>query len=214
VSAPDRSLAPSSRAFPFEEPRPEPDPTVEPAGWSLATFAGRLGEISGTQACSPLTFAFRLVLAAQRAGEPVAWIGGPDSVFFPPDVACAGVDLAALPVVRARDVPSALRAADLLLRSGGFGLVVLDLGTNGSLSFPGQTRLLGLARKHRAAVVCLTEKDGRRPSLGSLVSLRIEAARTAREGDRYRCEARALKDKRRRPGWSHVEVCRGPDGLC
>jgi recombination protein RecA len=185
-----------------------------PAGWQLETFLGRLGEISGTQARSPLTFAFRLVLEAQQTGEPVAWIGGPDSTFFPPDVADAGVDLAALPVVRALDPMLALRAADRLLRSGGFGLVVLDLGASRALPLHAQTRLMGLAKKHRAAVVCLTEKDGRRPSLGSLVSLRIEATRKEREGDRYRCEARALKDKRRRPGWSHVEVCRGPDGLC
>ena len=28
------------------------------------------------------------------------------------------------------------------------------------------------------------------------------------------CTARVLKDKRGGPGWRHVEVCRGPDGLC
>jgi recombination protein RecA len=214
VSAPGRCPASASPAGPVEGSRAALVRPVEPTGWRLATFVGRLGEISGTQASSPLTFAFRLVLEAQHVGEPVVWIGGPDSVFFPPDVASLGVDLAALPVVRARDLPCAMRAADRLLRSGGFGLAVLDLGANGSLPFAAQTRLSGLARKHHAAVVCLTEKDGRRPSLGSLVSWRVETARIAREGDRYRCEARALKDKRRRPGWSHVEVCRGPDGLC
>ena len=30
----------------------------------------------------------------------------------------------------------------------------------------------------------------------------------------FTCTARVLKDKRGGPGWQHVEVCRGPDGLC
>jgi len=30
----------------------------------------------------------------------------------------------------------------------------------------------------------------------------------------FACTARVLKDKRGGPGWRHVEVCRGPDGLC
>ena len=74
--------------------------------------------------------------------------------------------------------------------------------------------IVDLAQKHGAALLCITEKDGRRPSLGSLVSLRAEAVRTERAGDRFRCEVHVLKDKRRGPGWKHAEVCRGPDGLC
>ncbi len=71
-----------------------------------------------------------------------------------------------------------------------------------------------LAKKHAAALLCITEKDSRRPSLGPLVSLRAEAVRTERTGDRFRCEVRVLKDKLRGPGWTHSEVCHGPDGLC
>ena len=90
-----------------------------------------------------------------------------------------------------------------------------------------QMRLLGLAREHESAVLFLTRKGGGDASLGSLVSLRAEARQepAARpeavgEGARcigvgaFTCTARALKDKRGGPGWSHVEVCRGPDGLC
>ncbi len=182
--------------------------------WRLQTFMGRFGEISGAHACSPLTLAFRLVLEAQRSKEPVAWVGLRESSFFPPDVAAAGIDLETLVVVRVPEMQSVARAADFLVRSGAFGLVLLDLGPGAFMSIPFQTRLLGLARKHHTALVCLTEKEGRRPSLGSLVSLRVEARRTERLGDRYRCEALVLKDKRGRPGWKHREVCRGPDGLC
>ncbi len=181
--------------------------------WRLNTVTGRLVELSSSSAGAPLTLAFRLVLDAQRRGEPAAWIGRRECPFFPPDAAEAGVDLAALPVVWAPDPIEAAGAADLLVRSGAFGLVVLDLGGRATLPLHAVSRLAGLARQHASAVVCLTEKDGSRPSLGGLVSLRAQAARTVREAGLFRCEAVAIKDKRGRSGWRHVEVCRGPDGL-
>lgn len=187
---------------------------VQRAGWGLEAFRGRLVEISGSGACASLSLVFRLVLEAQRNAEPVAWISRRDSVFYPPDVAEAGIDLAALPVVWAPQIRLAARAADHLLRSGGFGMVVLDVGANDRLPIAFQSRLSGLAKKHGATLLCITEKEGHRPSLGSLVSLRAEVVRAERSEDRFRCEVHALKDKRRGPGWRHVEVLRGPDGLC
>jgi recombination protein RecA len=190
-------------------------PAPESAGtWRLSTFAGRFGECSGSHAGAVLTLVFRLVREAQRLGEPVAWITRRGSTFFPPDAAEAGIDLAALPVVRVSETLLAARAADHLVRSGGFGLVVLDLGAEARVPVPVQARLAGLAQKHAAALLCLTEKESRCPSLGSLVSLRAELRRAERVGRRFGCLARALKDKRRGPGWTHTEVCRGPDGLC
>jgi recombination protein RecA len=156
---------------------------------------------------------FRLIHEAQRRGEPVAWVGRWESTFFPPDVAEAGIDLAALPVIRTPETVAAAGAADLLVRSGAFGLLVLDIGPGTGLPLPAQTRLVGLAKQHDTALICITEKDADRPSLGSLISLRAHTARTRPERDRFRCEARVLKDKRRGPGWKHTEVCHGPDGL-
>ncbi|MCI0650824.1 MAG: DNA recombination/repair protein RecA [Planctomycetes bacterium] len=104
-------------------------------------------------------------------------------------------------------------AAERLLRSGAFGLVVLDLGGDADLALSIQSRLAGLAQRHHAALVCLTEKSEGASSLGSLVSLRAQAVRQWLSRDRFRCELRVLKDKRRGPTWSHVEVCRGPFGL-
>jgi recombination protein RecA len=184
-----------------------------PMEWRLSAFSGRFGELSGDRSGAPLTLVFRLVREAQKQAEPVAWVGRWESTFFPPDVADAGVDLAALPVVRAPDALAAARAADLLLRSGAFGLLVLDVGPGASLPLPAQTRLVGLAKQYETALVCLTEKANDRPSLGSLVSLRAHAARTRQERDRFHCEVRVIKDKRRGPGWKHAEVCHGPDGL-
>jgi recombination protein RecA len=184
-----------------------------PAGWGLSTFAGRFVEVSADQAGAALTLAFRLVLEAQKEGDPVAWITGRVSTFFPPDAAETGVDLSALAVIWAPEAIAAARAAEHLLRSGSFGLVILDLGAKAHLPLHAQSRLAGQARQHAAVLLCLTEKERNRPSLGSLVSVRVHAARRARAGDRFRCEAQVLKDKRRGPGWGRVEVCRGPDGL-
>ena len=180
--------------------------------WSLATASGRLVELSGDASAPLLTLAFALVLEAQRDGDPAAWITGEDSCFFPPDAQAGGVDLRAMPVVRVSDDRQMARAAEQLLRSGAFALVVLDLG-RGDVSLPMQTRLAGLAHKHESAVLCLTEKRRDAPSLGSLVSLRGEALRTRTRSGRYRCELRILKDKRGSPGWTHSEVCHGSEGM-
>lgn len=183
-----------------------------PARWSRAQLSGRLVELSGIGAVASLTAAVAVLLEAQGEGDPVAWVALPSSTFYPPDLADSGVDLEALIVVRAPSIEAAGKAADRLLRSGGFGLVVLDLGPNAVLPIPLQGRLVGLAQRHDAALLCLTEKPGDTASLGSMVSLRAEALR-ARDGDRFTVSVRALKDKQRGPGWAHDEPARGPAGL-
>jgi recombination protein RecA len=179
----------------------------------LEQAAGRLVEISGVGATAALTVAFGLVLEAQRQGEPVAWITLQERSFYPPDVAEGGVDLDVLVIVRVADARAAARAADQLARSGAFGLIVLDLGDDAAVPTPLQTRLVGLAQKHQTAILCITEKGSGSPSLGSLVSLRVQAQRQRHADDRFSCGLTVLKDKRRGPTWTHAEVCRGPAGL-
>ena len=191
-------------------------PAPSSSHWTLARLSGRLTEVSGMGASVRLTAAVALVLEAQRRGERAVWIGLADSTFFPPDAADAGVDLDALAVVRLSDERAAARAADQLVRSGGFRLAVLDLDVRSGearLPQPLLNRLMGLAQKHEAAVVLLTDKPATRPSLGSLVSLRAEAVREA-AGDGWQVRVTVLKDKRSSPGPPHVQVCRGPHGLC
>ncbi|HKP60127.1 MAG TPA: hypothetical protein VJV78_25555 [Polyangiales bacterium] len=186
----------------------------------LSELAGRLIELSGDGASAVLTLAMGLVRDAQSAAEPVAWLCSDQSSFYPPDAAESGVDLAALLVVRpsvhasTRPLSQQLAgAAERLLRSGAFGLVVLDLGADAQLSQSAQSRLLGLAQRHHAAVLCLTQKAENTPSLGSLVSLRAQAVRVWLGQDRFACELHVHKDKRRGPVWSEREVYRGPLGL-
>jgi recombination protein RecA len=183
-----------------------------PERWSLAAIRGRLVELSARGASGTLTAAVELVAEAQAQSEPVAWLTPNTGTFYPPDVADSGVDLNALVVVRAPDATSIARAAERLLRSGAFGLVVLDLGDKLDLSMQIQGRLVTLAQTHDAAIVCLTEKAGDTSSLGSLISLRAEALRVREHGE-FAVTLRALKDKRRGPGWAHTIKRRGPAGL-
>jgi recombination protein RecA len=187
---------------------------VQPDRWTFTELAGRLVEISSSGAAASLTLAFGLVLEAQRQGECVGWVTSLESFFYPPDVAQRGIDLAALAVVRVPGGESIARAGEKLLRSGSFGLVVLDLGS-ADISMPLQSRMIGLANRHYAALVCLTEKESKAFSLSSLVSLRVHAEKQRPDEDGLvRCSLRVLKDKRRGPTWIHAEVCRGAVGLC
>lgn len=185
-----------------------------PQSWNLSTFSGRLGEISGTRDSATLTLTFHIVRDAQRCGESVVWIARKESIFYPPDVAELSVDLEALNVVWAGSPRLATKAADQLVRSGGFGLVVLDLGANANLPLSVLSRLAGLVKKHRAALLFLTEKGPKQNSLGSLISIRMQTQRTRKDKDLFLCRAQAVKDKRIGPGWVHEEIGHGPDGVC
>ena len=186
---------------------------VQPSPWNLAAIAGRFIEISTSVNAAALTIAFGLVREAQKQGEPVGWVTSAGSFFYPPDAAYGGVDLAALVVIRVLHGVVIPIAGEKLVRSGGFGLVVLDLGT-ADIPIPLQSRLIGLAQHHHAALVCLTEKESKIFSLGSLVSLRAHAERQRSFANHFTCRLRILKDKRRGPTWNHEELCRGPAGLC
>jgi len=188
------------------------------ARWSLGPMRGRLVELSARGATATLTAAVELVLEAQTQSEPVAWITLANASFYPPDAADSGVDLNALVVVRVLDAVAAARTAERLLRSGAFGLVVIDLvSVSGTappeLSMVIQGRLVTLAQTHDAAVVCITDKTAETASLGSLVSLRADALRGRDREGRFEVTVRALKDKQRGPGWSWRALRGGPAGL-
>jgi recombination protein RecA len=181
--------------------------------WNHPEIAGRFVEISASAGSASLTLVFGLVQQTQQRGEPVGWVTSQESFFYPPDAANRGVDLASLAVIRVLDPASIPRAGEKLLRSGGFGLVVFDLGV-ADIPVPLQSRLTGLAQHHHTGLVCLTEKQSKTFSLGSLVSLRAHTERKQISNNSFVCRLHVLKDKRRGPTWSHEELCRGPAGLC
>lgn len=227
----------------------KPQVELEENRFSLGELAGRLVEVSeelhgAATTSAATTWLASRVAEAHRRGDTAAWIlcsadeaqrGQP----YPPDLAEQGVDLAALPIVRARDAAGVLQAADVLLRSGGFGLVIAEWPRGSDRPPEGALgRLLGLCQKHDAALVWLT--DGQpsppaknsagqappRPSdagrMGALISLRLEVKREAYAPDRgqerlepgrVRMQLHVSKDKRRGPGQSVRQIFRVPQGM-
>ncbi|MCH8884210.1 MAG: recombinase A [SAR324 cluster bacterium] len=181
--------------------------------WSRAALAGRLTELSAAGGAGVLSWAVGLVRDTQREEETAAWVTATESGFYPPDAAANGVDLETLTVVRVPDARGVGRAAGHLARSGAFGLIVLDLGAGAALPAALQGRLVQHAQRHGTAILCLTEKPARAPSLGSLVSLRSHALRQRRGEGRFACGLAVSKDKRWGPGWEQEEIRHGPPGL-
>lgn len=182
--------------------------------WGLKAATGHLVELSGGADGATLSAATALLREAQQRGEPVAWVNTRTATFFPPDLAEAGVALAALPVVRVTRAGQAARAAEMLLGSGGFSLVVLDLAPGMQLSPAALARLDALTRRQRAALLILTAKSRLEASLGCQVSLRADTQRTRGGFDHFHCALTVLRDRHRRPGWTYQESHCGPDGLC
>jgi hypothetical protein len=148
---------------------------------------GRLVELCGEAQTST---AVAILAHAQREGETAAWIQPVGGELYPPDLAAAGVDVEALVVIHVPPTGTAkggecpkptgamsgasgqCRAAELLLRSGGFGLLVIDFcRTEPSGGAAWQGRLLALARQHEVRVLLL-RRDARE-SLGPLVGMRV-----------------------------------------
>lgn len=167
--------------------------------------AGKLVEISGGYSSARLTAAVSIVLQAQREGETTAWVQPQGGSLFPPDLDESGVDLDSLVVVHValdRDCYAIPKAAEFLLRSGAFGLVVLDMTSGEQPFLPSankntawQGRLLGLAREHLSRVVCLTDTPGHAASLGPLVALRIEVRRARIGPGLFSIRPQLLKNK-------------------
>jgi RecA/RadA recombinase len=88
---------------------------------------GRVTELAGPRSTGRTGLACAIAASATRAGETIAWVD-PDDALDPEATETTGIALARTLWVRPRSVVDAVRATDILLHAGGFGLVVLDLG--------------------------------------------------------------------------------------
>jgi recombination protein RecA len=159
-----------------------------------------------------ISAALSLLLEAQRDGEPVAWVTTRASLFYAPDASLNGLDVEAISVVRAADAREAARAAERLLRSGGFGAVVLDLDDDSDVADALAVRLAQLARLHDAVVVAMVygRKTG---AFGAHASLRVAVERSRIAAGRF---VRGVQIERARGGLSSapwLEEVDGPPGL-
>ena len=181
--------------------------------FNLNALQGRLVELSSGRSSACLSLICTLLLEAQKLSTPVVWISVTRDSFYPPDLAANGIDLSVLPVVWLPDIRSAVRAADQLLGTGAFGLLVIDLYRNARLPAPLQVRLARSALNHGCTVCFLTVKEEQSPSLGSMISLYARVSRSRNAAGRFRLDLRVIKDKRSAPVWGHVEHIDGPPGL-
>lgn len=141
---------------------------------------GGLTEICGPP-CSGRTSLLLSALAARTAqAEVCALVDGRDG-FDPHAAQAAGVQLEQLLWVRCREMEQALRATDLLLRGGGFGLIAVDLADMAPETVRG-VPLNAWFRFRRAvedtpAILLLLEQESNAKTCASLV-LRLDAEPT------------------------------------
>ncbi len=145
---------------------------------------GKVGELIGPACSGRSAAAAAAVAAATARGEVTAWLDAADA-YDPASAAAAGVDLGRVLWVRPRDAGEAVRAAELVLETGGFTVVVLDLGSAvlnaGAGRTPARGRERGVLRQRlaraveRAGAVALVLTE--RPWAGTLAGATVALAR-------------------------------------
>ncbi len=156
---------------------------------------GRISEITGRAGSGKTSIAASFAAFATRRGEVAAWLDASGS-FDPESMAAAGVDLrrmlwasmksasqlarATLPHSRfaarplARHQSAIVKAAELVLEAGGFGLVVVDFGeTPRALTYASSLRIARAAERSGAAVIAIAPWR----MCGTFAALSIAASR-------------------------------------
>jgi len=121
---------------------------------------GEISELAGPSSSGKTALALTVAAERTRAGQLVAYVDGRGQL-YPPAAAALGVSLERLLIVRppsgtARDL---FRAADILLRSRSFALVVIDMPTDRKrIALSASQRLRTAASRSKTAVVLLCER--------------------------------------------------------
>jgi RecA DNA recombination protein len=153
---------------------------------------GRISEITGRAGSGKTSIAASFVSFATHRGEVAAWLDASGS-FDPESMAAAGVDLRRMlwasmrrgsarpcsPLVKGRPVGLGVRsaivkAAELVLEAGGFGLIVVDFGEAvRSLTYASSLRIARAAERSGAAVIAIAPWR----MCGTFAALSIAASR-------------------------------------
>lgn len=137
---------------------------------------GRLTEIAGAPGSGRTTIARQLVAATLRAGWWVAYVDA-SRTLAARDWTALGAPDNSLWVVRPDHPSRGAWCADVLLRSGAFGLVILDGAP--TLSRAVAVRLVRLARASDAAFVLLAP-DNQHAGIAGALQLRVHRLRAKR----------------------------------
>ena len=146
----------------------------DPLGGGLRR--GHLSEIVGPRSTGRTTMLCQVLAAATGRGEVVAVVDTCDR-FDPASAADAGVDLSRLLWIRERgDASRALKALNLVVQAGGFGIVAFDLADVPAITirqFPYTTwmRLSRVIEGSQTALVLLAADRIARSSGGATVAL-------------------------------------------
>lgn len=140
---------------------------------------GRITEIVGPTSAGRTSMLHRLLAQSGAKGEYCALVDASNS-FDPESASVAGVRLDALVWVRCGgNVEHAMKAADLLIHSGGFGVVALDLcdvSAQATRRIPlSYWHRFRLAVEHTSGILLVM---GREAHAKSCASLLVEAKRT------------------------------------
>jgi hypothetical protein len=149
---------------------------------------GRISEIIGEKTSGKTTLAASFAATASRRGEVIGWIDAAGA-FDPRSIADAGADLSRIlwlgfdPNARADSIQRRrhsreLKAAELILDAGGFGLLVIDFG---AMRFAlSQSCALRIARAaERSATAVLVLAAGRMCGTFAALTLAVEKPRAA-----------------------------------
>jgi hypothetical protein len=166
---------------------------------------GRISEITGPISSGKTTIAASFASAASRRGEVVGWVDVPGA-FDPRSLEAAGADLARIMwvsfgkklvssrggfITKERERRNELKAAELLLEAGGFGLVVIDFG---AMRFPlSQSASLRLARAAERSATAVLALAGNRVC-GTFAALTLSMSKLRASFSRLGTQAPALFD--------------------
>lgn len=158
--------------------REKPDKELLPGGIPRGVFT----EIYGPSSSGRTTFLLRALAQVTRRPEFCALIDAADS-FDPASAAVAGVELQHLLWIRCGgNAEHALRATDLLVQAGGFGMVVLDLADvprrdARRISLASWYRLRNAVEKTATALVAVEQELNAKSCSGQHIELRAERGR-------------------------------------
>jgi hypothetical protein len=142
---------------------------------------GALSEISGRRSSGRTSVLLASLACALAAGHAVALVDT-DGALDPRGAEAAGVPPGRLLWVRA-GARQALKAADLLVAAGGFGVVALDLGEGGArIPDAAWVRLKHAAERQRTAVIVAAPRASVGAFAAAAVELRARGPRFAAGG--------------------------------
>jgi hypothetical protein len=173
----------TARPWEAEDWVAEPEDRVAPSGipgidvpLGGGIRRGHLSEVVGPRSAGRTTILCGMLAAATARGEVAALVDTNDR-FDPVSAQAAGVDLSRLLWIRERgDAPRALKALNLIVQAGGFGLVAFDLADVPSpvvRQFPYTTwmRIARVIEGSQTAVVLLGSDRIARSAGGATIAL-------------------------------------------